>query len=136
MAHHLLAHGLWWTSGSETAERRPVRRWASVASALTLSLLCWASVPGEALAGSSAQLRVTARVVNQCTVQLPDRAPDHVLDRLEELGRGLEHRCAAPVPVHVGAQSGRFRTGSDRFEPIRIGRGRPRPDVVMVTITY
>ena len=108
-------------------------RWTLLARALTLSLPVCFSLPGEVLAGSSAQLRVTARVVNQCTVRLPDRVPDRVVDRLQDL---LEHRCAAPVPVHVGTQMSTVATPVSASAPIRVDRRNRGRGAVLVTITY
>ena len=106
------------------------------ASALTLFLLSCLTVPSDVQAGASAQLRVTARVVNQCTVRLPDRVPARVAARLEDVRKHVDHRCAFPIPAHVGALSGRFRSALDRNGPVRIERTRARPDAILVTITY
>lgn len=102
---------------------------------LAVALASLAGLPAVE-ARADAQLHVTARVVNRCTVELPDRPP------WNRPGKGwrkwLEHRCDHPVHPHTAIARMADR---DRAEIARtIGRGRVAwgDDVNhwVITITY
>jgi len=87
-------------------------------------------------ARADAQLQVTARVVNRCTVELPDRPP------WSNPGQGwrkwLEHRCDHPVhpQVSVGPAAARPEVvAAGAPGQAQVTRGRAVNHWV-ITITY
>lgn len=83
-----------------------------------------------ARAGSSAQLLVTARVVNRCTIELPERLPERARPANDEWRRWLNHRCDLPVEPRVSVAP--LTGGADAAAVDWTRRGRH----FVVTVTY
>ena len=105
---------------------------------------------GSGLAGSSATLTVSVRVVERCAIQVPDGVLDPVFDRLPPLARArllrlIEHRCQRRTPAQIHVAPGPppwLGPGpppwlADRLRlPAAVMAARRAPDSVLVTITY
>jgi hypothetical protein len=98
-----------------------------------------------AVAGERATLKVTARVVDRCTVEVPSRVPPWVWrDRSDEPWRFVRHRCHGKPPFWVDARRvllayrrDRIREGSgDDGRRVHEMRHPTRDDVVLITISY
>ena len=98
-----------------------------------------------AVAGERATLKVTARVVDRCTVEVPAKVPPWVWrDRRHEPWRFVHHRCHGKPPFWVHARSVLLAHFRDRLRDRADHDGRrvhemPHPrrdDVVLITITY
>jgi hypothetical protein len=120
---------------------------------------------GSGLAGSSATLTVSVRVVERCAIAVPDGVFDHVFDRLPpparaRLFRLIEHRCQRRTPARIHLAPGPPPWLAERLRlpaavptahlapgsppwlgplpgpPGQVLAARRAPDSVLVTITY
>jgi hypothetical protein len=109
---------------------------AMVAAAFTLA---------PAAAAERATLKVTARVVDRCTVAVPSQVAAGVWqDRQDQPWRFLRHECHLDTPFWVDARRVLTRDLRERFlAQIRHNGGRvhevrhpQRDDLVLITVTY
>lgn len=101
---------------------------------LALALL----LPAPAAADATATLTVSARVVADCNVRLPDLVPPQARSRLPDHVEDLiVHRCRRPVHPHIEAEwlPGPARGRGHRAASIvrQHDHGRAR---VLITISY
>jgi hypothetical protein len=118
-------------------------RHARAALAAAVVVATFALAP--AMAGQRATLKVTARVENRCTVEVPPRVPPWVWRDWRHRPRHfVHHRCHGKAPFRVHAQNVLFERVRDRFwspsrhdnRRVRESRHPSRHDVVLITITY
>jgi hypothetical protein len=91
-----------------------------------------------------ATLKVTAHVVNRCTVAVPPWIESSEWRQWrDQPGHFVRHSCRGRAPFWVHAQKVRWRDALDHRGPSRLQAGRQqsarhpsRDDVVLVTITY
>jgi hypothetical protein len=97
-----------------------------------------------AAAGERATLKVTARVVDRCTVAVPFQVPPWLWRaRRHEPWRFLRHKCHGDRPFWVDARRTLLEHLRERLRAHRRHDGRlhevrhpTRADVVLITITY
>lgn len=124
-------------------------------AALAAAMLV-AAAPAPAAAGERATLRVTARVVDRCTVEVPFRVPPWVWrDRRHQPWRFVHHDCRDKPWIHAKeVLLERLRARFERFDDwlddrraqqaqwhdhgarLREARHPSRRNVVLITITY
>jgi hypothetical protein len=116
-----------------------------LAAALGAVMVVAAFTLAPALAGERATLKVTARVVDRCTVEVPASIPPWLWrDRGHQPWRLVHQRCHGKPPFWVHAKKVLLEHLRDHSWP---GRGRDhgrrhetrhpsRYDVVLITITY
>jgi hypothetical protein len=114
-------------------------------AALAVAMVAAAFTLAPAAAAERATLKVTARVVDRCTVEVPSQVPPgRWQDRQDQLWRLLRHECRLKTPFRVDARRVLVRDLSERFSAqIRHDGGRvhevrhpQRDDVVLITVTY
>jgi hypothetical protein len=126
-------------------------------AAMALAMLAMAGTLAPAMAGERATLRVTARVVDRCTFEVPSHIPPWLWRQGErEPWRFLRHKCHGRPPFWVHAKKilleRVFERLRDRLEDrfpdrllarwqgddarVREVRHPTRRDVVLITITY
>ncbi len=98
-----------------------------------------------AMAGQRATLKVTARVEDRCTVEVPPRVPPWVWRDWRDRPRHfVHHRCHGKPSFWVDARRVLFEQVRDRFRSpsrhdnprVHEARHPTRHDVVLITITY
>ena len=120
-----------------------------VRAALAAAVVVAAFTLAPAAAGERATLKVTARVVDRCTVKVPFRVPPGLWrDRRHQPWRLVRHECEGGPPFRIDARSVlishlRARLPVDLRPDVRPDGGRvievrhpTRDDVVLITITY
>ena len=122
-------------------------------AALAAAVVVAAFTLAPAMAGERATLKVTARVVDRCTVEVPLRIPPGLWrDRKHQLWRFVRHECRGGPPVRVEARRVLIshlrerllaNAHRDRRPDVRADGGRVveaqhpiRDNVVLITITY
>jgi len=122
-------------------------------AALAAAVVVAAFTLAPAMAGERATLKVTARVVDRCTVEVPPRIPPGLWrDRKHQLWRFVRHECRGGPPVRVEARRVLIshlrerllaNAHRDRRPDVRADGGRVveaqhpiRDNVVLITITY
>jgi hypothetical protein len=113
---------------------------AHARAALVAAVLVAAFALAPAAAGERATLKVTARVVDRCTVTVPVHVPAWLWrDHRHQPWRFVRHDCHGwpPFRIHARAFLEHLR---ERVEDLRarVHRGRhpSRDDVVLITISY
>jgi hypothetical protein len=114
-------------------------------AALAAVMVVAAFTLAPAAAGERATLKVTARVVDRCTVEVPSSVPPWLWrDRQHQPWRFVRHECQAKPPFWVHAKRvlglhlrerllAHARHGDGRLHEVR---HPSRDDVVLITITY
>ena len=114
-------------------------------AAMALAMLAMAVTLAPALAGERATLRVTARVVDRCTFEVPSHIPPGLWRLGErEPWRFVRHKCHGTPPFWVHAKKILLEHLRDRYlayvsgHDARVHEARHpiRRDVVLITITY
>jgi hypothetical protein len=114
-------------------------------AALAAVMVVAAFTLAPATAAERATLKVTARVVDRCTIEVPSRvAPGLWQDRQHQPWRFLRHECHAKLPFWVDARRVLVEHLRERFlAQVRDDGGRvhevrhpQRDDVVLITVTY
>jgi hypothetical protein len=122
-------------------------------AAMALAMLAVAATLAPATAGERATLRVTARVVDRCTFEVPSHIPPWLWRQGErEPRRFLRHKCHGKPPFWVHAKKILLERLRDRLEDrfsdhllarwhgddaqVHEVRHPRRRDVVLITITY
>jgi hypothetical protein len=118
-------------------------RHARAAVAVAMAVAAFTLAP--AAAAERATLKVTARVVDRCTVELPSRvSPGLWRDRQHQPWRFLRHECHGKTPFWIDARKVLIEQLRERFwAQVRHDGGRvhevrhpQRDDVVLITVTY
>jgi hypothetical protein len=114
-------------------------------AALAAAVVVAAFTLAPAAAGERATLKVTARVVDRCTVAVPIQVPPGLWrDRQHQPWRFVRHECQGRPWFRVDARSVLIEHVRERLQA-HLGRegGRvhevrhpTRDDVVLITITY
>jgi hypothetical protein len=128
-----------------------------VRAALAAAVVVAAFTLAPAAAGERATLRVTARVVDRCTIDVPFQIPPGLWrDRKHQLWRLVRHECRSGPPIRVDARrvlishlrerllaSAHRDRRPDMRSDVRQDGGRVvevrhpiRDNVVLITITY
>lgn len=110
-------------------------------AALAAALVVAAFTLAPAAAGERATLRVTARVVDRCTVTVPPWLPPGLWrDHRHQPWHFVRHDCHGGPPFRIDAKSlvEQLRARVDLRDRGRVDNGRhpSRHDVVLITITY
>jgi hypothetical protein len=114
-------------------------------AALAAAMVVAAFTLTPAAAAERATLKVTARVVDRCTVAVPSRiSPGLWQDRQHLPARFLRHECQSDTPFWVDARQVLIEPLRERFwAQVRYDGGRvhevrhpQRDDVVLITVTY
>jgi hypothetical protein len=114
-------------------------------AALAVAMVVAAFTPTPAAAAERATLKVTARVVDGCTVEVPSRVPPVLWqDRQHEPWRFLRHACHGKRPFWIDARNVLIEQLRERsWAQVRhVGRRvhevrhPQRADVVLITVTY
>jgi hypothetical protein len=118
-------------------------------AALAAAVVVAAFTLAPAAAGERATLKVTARVVDRCTVEVPIQVPPGLWrDRQHQPWRFVRHECQGRPSFRVDARSVlaerlRERLPAEARPDMRDDGGRVhevrhpiRHDVVLITITY
>ena len=114
-------------------------------AALAAAVVVAAFTLAPAMAGERATLKVTARVVDRCTVEVPPRIPPGLWrDRKHQLWRFVRHECRGGPPVRVEARRVLISHLRERLQAhlgpeggrVHEVRHPTRDDVVLITITY
>jgi hypothetical protein len=114
-------------------------------AALAVAMVVAAFTLTPAAAAERATLKVTARVVDRCTVEVPSLiSPGLWRDRQHQPWRFLRHECHSRSPFWVDARrvpSEQLREhfwAQARHDGGRVHEGRhpQRGDVVVITVTY
>jgi hypothetical protein len=122
-------------------------------AALAAAVVVAAFTLAPAAAGERATLKVTARVVDRCTIDVPFQIPpERWRDRKRQLWRLVRHECRSGPPIRVDARPvliSQLRerllasAHRDRRSDVRADGGRVvemrhpiRDNVVLITITY
>jgi hypothetical protein len=119
---------------------------AHARAALAAAVVVAAFALAPAAAGERATLRVTARVVDRCTVTVPGHVPLRLWrDRRHQPWRFVRHDCRGRPPLRIDARAlleqlrDQLRDHLDGLrDRARVHKGRHphRDDVVLITITY
>ena len=114
-------------------------------AALAVAMVVAAFTLTPAAAAERATLKVTARVVDRCTVAVPSRiSPGLWHDRQHQPSRLLRHECHSDTSFWVDARQVLIEPLRERFwAQVRHDGGRvhevrhpQRDDVVLITVTY
>jgi hypothetical protein len=114
-------------------------------AAMALAMLAMAATLAPALAGERATLRVTARVVDRCTFEVPAHVPPWLWRQDQrEPWRFVRHKCHDRPRFWVHAKKILLEHLRDRYLAYVSGHGARvhearhpiRRDVVLITITY
>jgi hypothetical protein len=121
-------------------------------AALAAAVVVAAFALAPATAAERATLKVTARVVDRCTVEVPSKAPPGLGGDRKQPWPLVRHECQGAAPLRVEAarvlvEQLRARLPGDGRPELLPGRGGDggrvveaqhptRPDVVLITITY
>lgn len=114
-------------------------------AAMALAALAMAGTLAPALAGERATLRVTARVVDRCTFEVPSHIPPWLWRQRErEAWRFVRQTCPGLPPFLVHAKKILLEQLRDRYLAHVSGRDARvhetrhpiRRDVVLITISY
>jgi hypothetical protein len=118
-------------------------------AALAAAVVVAAFTLQPAAAGERATLKVTARVVDRCTVEVPFQVPPGLWrDRRHQPWRLVRHECRGGPPFRIDARSvllSHLRARlADHLRPnahddgghVQEVRHPTRDDVVLITITY
>jgi hypothetical protein len=118
-------------------------RWLCAALGAVMLVATLALAP--AAAAERATLKVTARVVERCTVGVPSWVPPGLWRaRQRAPWRFVRHECGGKPPFWVHAEKVWFEWLRDRYREHASDRGgrrheQPHPtrhDVVLITVTY
>jgi hypothetical protein len=113
-------------------------------AAMAIAMLAVASPLAPALAGERATLRVTARVVDHCTFEVPSHVPPWLWrDGEGEPWRFVRQTCQGKPPFWLHAKKILLQDLRDRYAAYLAGRDArvrevrhpTRRDVVLITIT-
>jgi hypothetical protein len=113
-------------------------------AALAAAVVVAAFTLAPAAAAERATLKVTARVVDRCTIEVPVRVPPGLWRDGEEPWHLVRHACKGASPLRVRAERlplahlhdailAAVRQGAARVHEVR---HPTRADVVLITITY
>lgn len=114
-------------------------------AALAAAVVVAAFTLAPAVAGERATLKVTARVVDRCTVEVPFHVPPRLWrDRQHQPWRLVRHECQGGPPFWVDARRVLLEHLRERLQAhLGLDGGRvhelrhpSRDDVVLITITY
>jgi hypothetical protein len=114
-------------------------------AALAAAVVVAAFALQPAAAGQRATLKVTARVVDRCTVEVPFQVPPGLWrDRRHQPWRLVRHECQGGPPFRIDARSVLISLLRERL-PLDVHRDGGRvlevrhpthDDVVLITVTY
>ena len=114
-------------------------------AALAAAVVVAAFTLAPAAAGERATLKVTARVVDRCTVAVPIQVPPGLWrDRQHQPWRFVRHECQGGPSFRVDARSVLISHLRERLQAhlgpegdrVHEVRHPTRDDVVLITITY